>query len=907
MSGDNDEPPVWERPHEKGEPSSRPVGLHPLQAQVTAAVENFLASSKPSSKPDRALIQLATGVGKLYLIANICVRLIDSGQYHRILIITDTRQQAEQIVETIRNQSRSTVKTSSDVGPPVELLGQGSLGTASILVTTIQRILHERGVVDRVETATQSDFMAQSADRDIFTTCDVVVVEEAQRMMQLPMRSVLEDFSAPLIGFISSADSKSLEFFGGRLLWKYTPEQALGDGYVLNFDVFRLGLETHSLGEGYEGSAGDVIDAPDVIRALLREFRSQLFSAMFPGRKIVPKTLIYAKSNLHADRIVELCREVFEADTDFAVKITSQSEDPRALLDRFRSKEAPRIVVTVNFLASGVDIPPLECVVFMRDVRSEALFQQMLARGSRPIEPASLQAVTPDAVGKTRFVVVDAVGVTDEDHFAQDTHVPRRRQHLLDGRRVRVADLLSGGFLAPGAYLRYKPRQRGGSITTATIAEDGVILLLDGREFRSPSAAASSVAGYPLDGWHAWVTEEEDATLDDLRQALLDTALADLGQEASETRAFLRELDDPSGADGNDSGSSVDEETSRKIRRLAELREIRRSAEESEPRMMTVRDLIALWGARGRDSSLIGAIEADLANHGLLTDPDFRAVTLEDEVTLKLAAKDDTSIVAEIPRKDVSALEDGEPSTRKVRYERGLTIGNLPAANRIVESVSPNASFEQAITKMLIFDYSQLAVMSGERNLRGAVTWRSIAKVRHQNPDAQFSSAIVRAAEVSYQEDLVDVLPRLAADEFVFVRGPKGNISGIVTASDVVQTYGEMTSPFFTIGEIDQTLRWILESSVDLEMVLSLCDSDGRRGIESFSNLTMGDYQRVLENPEAWGKLDWPLDRKVFSERLKEICVIRNNIMHFNGDPLPGDVLSMLKNFLSLLREYSHS
>ena len=285
---------------------------------------------------------------------------------------------------------------------------------------------------------------------------------------------------------------------------------------------------------------------------------------------------------------------------------------------------------------------------------------------------------------------------------------------------------------------------------------------------------------------------------------------------------------------------------------------------------MTVRDLIALWGARGRDSSLISAIEADLANHGLLTDPDFRAVTLEDEVDTEIGGERRCIDSGRNSSQDVSAMESGKPSTRKVRYERGLTIGNLPAANRIVESVSPNASFEQAITKMLIFDYSQLAVMSGERNLHGAVTWRSIAKVRHQNPDAQFSSAIVRAAEVSYQEDLVDVLPRLATDEFVFVRGPKGNISGIVTASDVVQTYGEMTSPFFTIGEIDQTLRWILETYVDLEMVLSLCDSDGRRGIESFSNLTMGDYQRVLENPEAWSKLNWPLDRRVFSERLRK-------------------------------------
>ena len=285
MSGDDDEPPVGERPHEKGVPSPHSAGLHPLQAQVTAAVENFLASGKP----DRGLIQLATGVGKLYLIANICTRLIDSGRYHRILIITDTRLQAEQIAETIRRQSRSTVNTSSDAEPLVELLGQGSSGTASILVTTIQRLLRDSGDVDRVERPVQRDFMPQSADRNIFTTCDIVIVEEAQRMMQSPMRSVLEGFSAPLIAFTSSPDSKSLEFFGGRLLWKYTPEQAVGDGYVLDYDVFRLSLGTHPLGEGYAGSAGDVIDAPDVVRALLREFKAQLFSADVSGANNRPQ------------------------------------------------------------------------------------------------------------------------------------------------------------------------------------------------------------------------------------------------------------------------------------------------------------------------------------------------------------------------------------------------------------------------------------------------------------------------------------------------------------------------------------------------------------------------------------------------------------------------------------------
>jgi superfamily II DNA or RNA helicase len=879
------------------------VSLHPLQAQVTAAVENFLASSNPN----RGLIQLATGVGKLYLIANICNKLLGSGRYRRILIITDTRLQAQQIVETFGNQSHSAYGALSNAEPIVELLGQESSGTANISVVTIQRLAHNSSATERMERITKQDLIQEPVSRDFFETYDLVIVEEIRPMMNLPMRSILKGFSVPLLGFTSNTDSRSLEFFHGRLLWKYTPEQAIGDGYILDYDIFRLESIIRHLDDGDADSVGNAIEAPDKIRAVLHEFKTLLFSVMFPGREIVPKTIIYARSNSHADLIVDLCRQVFKANADFAVKITSQIEDPRALLDRFRSTSALRIVVTVSLLATGLDIPPLECIVFMRDVRSEVLFQQMLARGSRRIDSDSLRAVTPDALQKTRFVVVDAVGVTDEDHFTQDSHIPRRRQHLLDGRRVRIADLLSGGLLAPGAYLRYKPRQRVGPITTATIGQDGAIIFLDGREFRSPSAAATAVAGYPLDGWHAWITEAEDATLDDLRQALLTAALDDLGQEARETTAFLRELDDSSGSDSNEDAVSADEEINRKVKRLAELKDIRRSIEETESRKMTVRDLIALWGARGRDSSLNSAIEADLANYGLLTDPDFRVVTLEDELVLKLAVQNDAPKVSEDPRQDVTVPEGGNLPSRKIRYERGLTIGNLPSAKSSVESVSLNSTFEQAITKMLVFDYSQLAVMPGERSLRGAVTWRSIAKVRHRDSNAQFSSAIVPATEVSYQEDLVDVLPRLVTDEFVFVRGPKGNISGIVTTSDVIQTYGEMTSPFFTIGEIDHTLRWILETYLDLEMVLSLCDADGRRRIESFSNLGMGDYRRVLENPEAWSKLDWPLDRRVFSERLEEIRKIRNNIMHFNGDPLPSDILGMLKNFLSLLREYSDS
>jgi hypothetical protein len=342
-----------------------------------------------------------------------------------------------------------------------------------------------------------------------------------------------------------------------------------------------------------------------------------------------------------------------------------------------------------------------------------------------------------------------------------------------------------------------------------------------------------------------------------------------------------------------------------KVRRLRNLLEMRREAESGSPRQMTVRELLALWGARGRDSTLIGTIRTDLENHGLVTSPDFSAVTLDDRILIDLGDSVENS---EAPRRRAEAQNESEDTSRpndRVRRERGLTVGNLPSASRGILSITLNSTFEHAITKMLMYDYSQLAVMTGERRVHGAITWRSIAKARHQDAEAQLSAAITPVIEVPFDHDLIDVLPLLARDGFVFVRGPQQTISGIVTASDVMFSYGEMTSPFFLIGEIDQMLRWILEGAVDIPQILALCDPEGTRGIAGFAQLSMGDYQRVLENPDAWNALGWPLDRKVFIERLQEIRLVRNSIMHFNGDPLPDDVLSLLKNFLVVLREYS--
>lgn len=446
-----------------------------------------------------------------------------------------------------------------------------------------------------------------------------------------------------------------------------------------------------------------------------------------------------------------------------------------------------------------------------------------------------------------------------------------RSAYLLEGRRVTVLDLVDGGVLRAGATLKFK-RPRIGATHRATVTDAGGIRLEDGQEFRSPSRAAAVAADIPaMDGWHAWVVESSRRSLDSLRQEFLDQVAA---RSAGET------------AEGEDVSTTP-------VRPHDFLKDARRRADAGNPVEISVRDLFALWRARSRGHRISQRIEAELANHGLTTSPSFRAVTLDAAVHL-VTAPLDTEVSGAAPA-DTDEAEE---------LDVGLTVGNLPSALGGVVFVAPTATFEEAITLMLLNDYSQLAVLSGAHTLRGAVTWKSIAQARHANLSASFSDAIVRAHEARYDQELIDVLGTLEASDFVFVRDEKNSVAGIVTTADVVHAYGELATPFFLIGELDQMLRHVISHTFSLEEVTSLCDSDGARAVRSFDDLDMGDYQRMLENPAMWSKLGWPLDRVAFVKRLDQLRDVRNDVMHFNPDPLPPDSVEKLRNILSLLRQY---
>ena len=454
-----------------------------------------------------------------------------------------------------------------------------------------------------------------------------------------------------------------------------------------------------------------------------------------------------------------------------------------------------------------------------------------------------------------------------EQAEAQET----RSAYLLDGRRVTIGDLIGAGLLAPSDVLRFK-RPRVGRTHKAVVTADGTLSLEGGQEFRSPSAAAKVAADMPaVDGWHAWTVASSGRSLDSLRQELLDQVAArTLGEDVT------ADSDAPSPQD-----------------RYEWLKEARVRADAKDAVELSVRDLLARWDAKARGARVNQRIEADLANHGLASSPSFRKVTIDARVHLITASQD-----AETTGNAPADGDDGN------ELDVGLTVGNLPSALSGVVSVPPTATFDQAITTMVLNGYSQLAVLSGSHTLRGAVTWQSIAYARHASPAASFADAIVPAREARYDQELIEVLPDLEAWDFIFVRDEKNAIAGIVTTANVVGAYRELATPFFLIGELDQVLRQLISRTFTLEEVTLLCDPDGSRAIQSFDDLEMGDYQRVLENPDRWAKLGWPLDRTTFIKRLDELRVVRNNVMHFNPEPVSVDAVEKLRYILKLLRDF---
>lgn len=435
------------------------TGLRPAQI---VAIENLEYSFK-KNRP-KALIQMATGAGKTFTSVTFVYRLLKHVDAKRILFVVDTKNLGEQA-----EQEFMTFQPNDDNRKFTELYNVQRLASSyiasdsQVCISTIQRLYsilkgEELEESAELENPEENSWIKKQISKNQaipvdytpkvpIEQFDFIVIDECHRSIYNLWKQVLDYFDAFLIGLTATPDKRTFGFFNENIVSEYTYEESVIDGVNVPYDVYTI--ETDISAKGGELKAKSYVDKrdkltrkarweqldedvnyqrnqldkkvvnPSQIRHIIRAYKNALKTEIFPrrvdknGDYEVPKTLVFAKTDSHADDIIKIIREEFDEGNEFCKKVTYKTEeDPKSVLNRFRNSYYPRIAVTVNMIATGTDVKPLEVLLFMRDVKSVNYFEQMKGRGTRTINNDSLQKVSRTAKSKTHFVIVDAVGAT---------------------------------------------------------------------------------------------------------------------------------------------------------------------------------------------------------------------------------------------------------------------------------------------------------------------------------------------------------------------------------------------------------------------------------------------------------------------------------------------------------------
>lgn len=435
-------------------PALDPAGLRPAQIVAIKNLERSFKKNRP-----KALIQMATGAGKTFTAATFIYRLLKHTDADRILFLVDTKnlgEQAEQ--EFMKYQPRDDNRKFTELYNVQRLSSSYIASDSQVCISTIQRlysILKEEELDEKAEeeNPNESAWKAKEPvpvgynDKVPIEQFDFIVIDECHRSIYNLWKQVLDYFDAFLIGLTATPDKRTFGFFNENVVSEYTYEESVADGVNVPYDIYTI--ETDITQRGASLQATEYVDKREKltrkkrwgrldedytytankldkevvnisqIRNIIRTFKNALEKEIYPrrfdenGDYEVPKTLIFAKTDSHADDIIKIVREEFDEGNDFCKKVTYKiEEDPKSVLNRFRNSYYPRIAVTVDMIATGTDVKPLEVLLFMRDVKSINYFEQMKGRGTRTIDSNDLQLVSKTAYAKTHFVIVDAVGAT---------------------------------------------------------------------------------------------------------------------------------------------------------------------------------------------------------------------------------------------------------------------------------------------------------------------------------------------------------------------------------------------------------------------------------------------------------------------------------------------------------------
>lgn len=442
-------------------PQLNETGLRPAQIKAINNLEQSFKKNKP-----KALIQMATGAGKTFTACTFVYRLLEHAKAKRILFLVDTKNLGEQAEQEFMAFLPSESNRKFTELYNVQRLTSSYIASDSqVCISTIQRmyaILKGEELDEGAEDTNpnESTWMEQQRNKKQalpveytakvpIEQFDFIVIDECHRSIYNLWKQVLDYFDAFLIGLTATPDKRTFGFFEENVVSEYTYEESVLDGVNVPYDVYNI--ETEISQKGSVIKAGWFVDRrdkltrktrwqqededteylkndldkkvvnPSQIRNIIRQYKKALETEIFPNRKDengeyeVPKTLVFAKTDSHADDIIKIIRKEFDEGDDFCKKLTYKiKEDPKSVLNRFRNSYHPRIAVTVDMIATGTDVKPLEVLLFMRDVKSINYFEQMKGRGTRTINKDAFQANNTNVKGacKTHFIIVDAVGVT---------------------------------------------------------------------------------------------------------------------------------------------------------------------------------------------------------------------------------------------------------------------------------------------------------------------------------------------------------------------------------------------------------------------------------------------------------------------------------------------------------------
>jgi type I restriction enzyme, R subunit len=439
--------------------------LRPYQIEANAAIEKAIADRK-----QQMLVAMATGTGKTFTMVNEVYRLMKSGVAKRILFLVDRRALAAQAVlafasfepepglkfdklyEVYSQRFQTGDFDEEDKYDPKVLpspyLTNPNASHAFVYVSTIQRMtinLFGRDAIFAGDEEVDDD--ATKLDIPIHAF-DLVIADECHRGYTSAEASIwrrtLDHFDAIKIGLTATPAAHTTAYFKD-IVYRYEYERAIREGHLVDYDVVAVKSNVRVNGiflkEGEQVSVVNPesgaqqldllederqfdstkmereITSPDSNKKILEEVKTWAEDHEKQYGRF-PKTLIFAANDLphtsHADQLVEIGRDVFGRGDSFVQKITGRVDRPLQWIRQFRNRPAPRIVVTVDLLTTGVDIPDLEGIVFLRPVKSRILFEQMLGRGTRK------GYQFPD---KSHFVVFDCFDGTLLEYFKTATAI----------------------------------------------------------------------------------------------------------------------------------------------------------------------------------------------------------------------------------------------------------------------------------------------------------------------------------------------------------------------------------------------------------------------------------------------------------------------------------------------------